>query len=123
MVQVLEVEDWHWVETSIMDEQNSVHDRIVKEKRFYCTFINAAAEAALETPAPVDELHVGTHVGLASVAADWTRLAVVHHVQRRLRQHREIIVKLQQYNIYHAGPCVCMPLKQNTQRPSSQYLC
>lgn len=51
---------------------------------FHCTFINAAAEAALEATATVNKLHVGTHVGFASVTANGSRLAVVHHQQRRL---------------------------------------
>lgn len=51
---------------------------------FHCTFINTAAECALEATAPVNELHVETHVGFASVASNWPRLAVVHHQQRRL---------------------------------------
>lgn len=54
---------------------------------FYRTFVNTAAEAALEAAAPVNELHVGTHVGFASVAANGPRLAMAHHKQRRL--HRE----------------------------------
>lgn len=57
-----------------------------KVEVFRCTFINAAAEAALEATAPVDELHVGTHVGFASVAADRPHLAVVHHRQGRLQR-------------------------------------
>ena len=48
------------------------------------TFVDAGAEAALEAAAAVDELHVGTHVGLAAVAADGSRLSVVHHEQRSL---------------------------------------
>lgn len=48
------------------------------------TLCDAAAETALEAATPLDELHVGTHVGLAAVAADGTLLAVVHQVWRTL---------------------------------------
>lgn len=51
---------------------------------FHCTFINTAAESTLEATAPINELHVGTHVGFAPVAANGPRLTVVHHQQRRL---------------------------------------
>lgn len=54
---------------------------------FHCTFVNAGAEAALEATTPVNKLHVRTHVGFASVAANWPRLAVVDHQQRCL--HRD----------------------------------
>lgn len=50
------------------------------------TLCDAVAEAALEAAPPLDELHVGTHVGLAAVAADGTLLAVVHQVRRALRR-------------------------------------
>ena len=42
------------------------------------TFVDAVAEGTLEAAASVDELHVGTHVGLAPVAPDGPGLAVVH---------------------------------------------
>lgn len=48
------------------------------------TLCDAAAEAALEAAASLDELHVRTHVGLAAVAADRAALAVVHQVRRAL---------------------------------------
>lgn len=48
------------------------------------TLCDAAAEAALEAAPPLDELHVGTHVCFAAVAADGTLLAVVHQVRRDL---------------------------------------
>ena len=53
------------------------------------TFVDAGAEATLEAAAPVDELHVGTHVGLAAVAADGAGLSVVDHEQWSLggRKH------------------------------------
>lgn len=89
---------------------------------FYHTFVNTAAEAALEAAAPVNELHVGTHVGFASVAANGPRLAMAHHKQRRLHReaNRDIPVKCQQYYIYHAGPCHSMTAKQNTQPSYTQ---
>lgn len=58
MVQVLEVENWH--------------------------FIDTVAETALVATAAIDELHVGAHVGLTSIAAYWARLAMVHDIQRSL---------------------------------------
>ena len=52
--------------------------------RVRLTLRDTAAEAALEPAAALDKLHVGTHVGLAAVAADWPTLAVVHDVRGRL---------------------------------------
>lgn len=49
------------------------------------TFVHAAAEAALEAPAALDELHEGAHVGFAAVAAHGPRLPVVHQVEGRLQ--------------------------------------
>lgn len=49
------------------------------------TVVHAAAEAALEAPAALGELHEGAHVGFAAVAAHGPRLAVVHQVEGRLR--------------------------------------
>lgn len=51
---------------------------------FCCTFVDAVAETALVAATSVDELHVGAHVGLASVAADRAGLAVVDDVERSL---------------------------------------
>lgn len=45
-----------------------------------CTFIDTVAETTLVAATSVNKLHVGTHVGLASVTADWACLAMVHHV-------------------------------------------
>ena len=42
------------------------------------------AEVALEAASSVDEWHVRAHVGLASVAADWTQLPKVNDWQRFL---------------------------------------
>lgn len=50
------------------------------------TLCDAAAEAALEAATSLNELHIWTHVGLASVAADWTSLAVIHQVWRSLER-------------------------------------
>ena len=58
------------------------------------TVCDAAAEATLEAASALDELHVGTHVGLASVTADWTGLPMVHHVRTGLRDNR--VVKLRE---------------------------
>lgn len=49
------------------------------------TLCDAAAETTLEAATSLYELHVWTHVSLATVAADWPVLAVVHHVWRDLR--------------------------------------
>lgn len=52
------------------------------------TLCDTAAEATLEAATSLHELHVGTHVGLATVAADGPTLAVVHQVRRDLeREH------------------------------------
>lgn len=51
------------------------------------TLCDAAAEATLEAAPSLYELHIRTHVGLASVAADWTSLAVINHVWRSLERH------------------------------------
>lgn len=56
------------------------------EHRHKPTLCDAAAEATLEAPTALYELHVRTHVGLAAVAADWTALAVVHQVRRGLKR-------------------------------------
>lgn len=48
------------------------------------TLCDTAAKPTLEAATTLYELHVRTHVGLAAVAADWTRLAMVHQVRRRL---------------------------------------
>lgn len=53
------------------------------------TFVDTVAEATLEATATIHELHVWTHVGFASVAADGTRLTVVHNVERRLHRDKE----------------------------------
>ena len=45
--------------------------------RMDLTFVDAVAEGTLEAAASVDELHVGTHVGLAPVAPDGARLTMV----------------------------------------------
>lgn len=45
------------------------------------TFVHAAAEAALEAPAALNELHEGAHVGFAAVAAHRPRLSMVHQVE------------------------------------------
>ena len=42
------------------------------------TFVDAVAEGTLEAAASINELHVGTHVGLAPIAPDGARLTVVH---------------------------------------------
>lgn len=49
------------------------------------TLCDTAAEATLEAAASLHELHVRTHVGLATVAADGPALAVVHQVGRDLQ--------------------------------------
>lgn len=49
------------------------------------TVIDAVAEAALVAAAAIDELHVGTHVGLTAVTADRTAVPMVHNVRRGLR--------------------------------------
>lgn len=64
------------------------------------TFIDTAAEATLEAATSLDELHVGTHVGLASVAADRARLAVVHNIQRSL--HRQTHPKRHYGHIFNS---------------------
>lgn len=51
------------------------------------TLCDTAAETTLEAATSLYELHVWTHVGLATVAADWTALAVVHHEWRGLRRY------------------------------------
>ena len=48
------------------------------------TFVDTVAEGTLVAPATVDELHVGTHVGLAAVASDRARLAMVDYIKRCL---------------------------------------
>lgn len=48
--------------------------------RFLCTFVDTVAEATLVATASINKLHVGTHVGLASVAADRTCLTVVDDI-------------------------------------------
>lgn len=50
------------------------------------TFINAVTEGALVAAPPVDEVHEGAHVGLASVTAEWASLAVVYNVQGSLQE-------------------------------------
>lgn len=59
----------------------------------YCTFIDTVAEATLVATTPIDKLHVGTHVGLASIAADWACLTMVHNIQRSLHTQKDIMVK------------------------------
>lgn len=49
------------------------------------TVCDAAAEATLEAASALDELHVGTHVGLTAVTADRTAVPMVHNVRRGLR--------------------------------------
>lgn len=51
------------------------------------TFIDTVAETTLVAATAINKLHVGTHIGLASVAADWACVTVIHDVQWRL--HRE----------------------------------
>lgn len=58
------------------------------------TVIDAVAEAALVAAATVHKLHVGTHVGLAAVTADWASLTMVHDVHRSLGQTTEEIGSL-----------------------------
>lgn len=58
------------------------------------TLCDAAAEAALEAAPTLDELHVGTHVGLAAVAADGTLFAVVHQVWRALGRFQSHPVRI-----------------------------
>lgn len=50
------------------------------------TVTHAAAEAALEPPSSLDELHERAHVGFAPVASDWPGLAVVHQVEGSLQE-------------------------------------
>lgn len=50
------------------------------------TLCDAAAEATLEATSSLHELHVWTHVGLATVAADRPPLAVVYQVRRALNR-------------------------------------
>lgn len=52
-----------------------------------CTFIDTVAETTLVAATSIHELHVGAHVGLASVAADRAGLAVIDDIERGL--HRE----------------------------------
>lgn len=49
------------------------------------TLCDTAAEATLEAATSLHELHVRTHVGLATVATDGPALAVVHQVGRDLQ--------------------------------------
>lgn len=51
------------------------------------TLCDTAAETTLEAATSLYELHVRTHVGLATVAADRTALAVVHQEWRGLRRY------------------------------------
>lgn len=60
------------------------------------TFIDTVAETTLEAATSINKLHVGTHVGLASVAADRAGLTVVHNVERSLHRDthkKDIMVK------------------------------
>lgn len=57
--------------------------------RYHClqscfTFTDAAAETTLVPTTTINKLHVGTHVGLAAVAANGARLTVVHNVEGSL---------------------------------------
>lgn len=54
------------------------------------TLCDAAAEATLEAASALDELHVGTHVGLTAVTADRTGLPMVHDVRTGLRDNRVV---------------------------------
>lgn len=56
-----------------------MHDLIHK-----LTLCDAAAKPTLEAATPLYELHVRTHVGLATVASDWTSFTMVHQVWRGL---------------------------------------
>lgn len=51
------------------------------------TFIDTVAETTLVAATSINKLHVGTHVGLASIAADRAGLTVVHNVERSLQGH------------------------------------
>lgn len=57
------------------------------EQRHKLTLCDTVAKPTLEAAASLYELHVRTHVGFATVAADRTTFAVVHQVWRALRTH------------------------------------
>lgn len=50
------------------------------------TLCDTAAKPTLEAATSLYELHVWTHVGLATVAADWTTLTMVYQVWRALKR-------------------------------------
>lgn len=96
MVKVLEVKDGNlnrknnlvniirWVfKSDIMTFSESLN-------LFLCfTFIDTVAETTLETTTAIDELHVGTHVGLTAVAADRAGVSVIYNIQRSLNRKQE----------------------------------
>lgn len=88
VVQMLEVMRRHCGGKSHISEQSSTSNK--PEQAPTCTrsltLCDTAAEATLEAAASLHELHVGTHVGLAAVAADGPTLAVVHQVGRALKR-------------------------------------
>lgn len=61
------------------------------------TLCDTAAKPTLEAATSLYELHVRTHVGLATVAADWTTLTMVHKVRRALRGDAKKEVSISKY--------------------------
>lgn len=68
---------------------------LLYEHRRRLTLCDAAAKATLEAATPLYELHIRTHVGLATVATDWTTLAMVHQVWRGLTRYKKIYFSIQ----------------------------
>lgn len=58
------------------------------EQRHKLTLCDTAAKPTLEAAASLYELHVRTHVGFATVAADRTTFAVVHQICRALMEYK-----------------------------------
>lgn len=87
---MLEIKDWHfgkgknWKQTFTVDALPRVKMRL----NYVCTFIDTVAETTLESTTTFYKLHVGTHVGFASVAADGSSLTMVHNIQRSLHVHK-----------------------------------
>ena len=83
---------------------------------------DAVAEAALELAAPVCELHMGAHVGLALAAPNWSSLAKVDNLYMNTTLGTRRCCSQSLLHFLHPTTTVALELQHasDSSRPSSQ---